>query len=79
MIRRTRETMPAVYLVGIEERRESHAGCPLCGGRKQVATVINGVVCARACQFYGCGGRAMQPSRFWCAFKARSVAAGGTP
>ncbi len=77
MIKRKREVVPAVYLRSIEERRMTHAGCPMCRGRKVVATVINGVVCVRPCEWFGCGGRAREHGGFWHAVKGWPATAGG--
>lgn len=79
MIKRERQGIPAVFLLSIEERRETHAGCPMCGGRRVVATVINGAVRARDCEWYGCGGRAREHGGFWHAVKGWPSMAGCAP
>ncbi|MEI6150554.1 MAG: hypothetical protein WCS01_15750 [bacterium] len=58
MIKRTQTAMPAACLMDIETRRVTHAGCPMCGGRKVVASVYHGKLAKRPCEWYGRGGRA---------------------
>ena len=61
----------------LEERRETHAGCPMCGGRRQVVTVINGRLALRPCEWFGCGGRAHEHAGFWRPVKGWPAVAGG--
>jgi hypothetical protein len=58
MIKRKLAKPPAVFLLDIETRRVTHAGCPMCGGRRVVASVFKGKLAKRPCEWYGRGGRA---------------------
>lgn len=77
MIKRKREAIPAVYLRSVEERCVTHAGCPMCSGRRQVVTVINGRLALRPCEWFGCGGRAHEHAGFWRPVNGWPAVAGG--
>ena len=58
MIKRKQTKPAAVCLLDIETRRVTHAGCPMCSGRRKVASVYRGTLVTLPCDYYGHGGRA---------------------
>jgi hypothetical protein len=77
MIKRTEAPKSAVFLLSIEERKETHAGCPFCNGRRLVRGVYNGRVVARPCEYYGLGGRARERGGSYQTVRAWPEGAGG--
>ena len=57
MIKRKQAKPAAVCLLDIETRRLTHAGCPMCSGRRFVASVFRGTLITLPCDYYGLGGR----------------------
>jgi hypothetical protein len=78
MIKRKETPKPAVFLLSIEERRETHEGCPFCLGRRLVRGVYNGKVVARPCEYYGLGGRARPKGEHYEAIRAWPEGVGGS-
>jgi hypothetical protein len=58
MIKRKQAKPAAVCLLDIETRRVTHAGCPMCCGRRKVASVYRGTLVTLPCDYYGLSGRA---------------------
>ena len=58
MIKRKQAKPEVVFFLDIETRRVTHAGCPMCSGRRKVASVYRGTLVMLPCDYYGHGGRA---------------------